>query len=138
MTTSTAGGVLIRPRYSRNYEKMADGFDAAIRECRSASNANSGLESEMRLAEACAIHFRSVANQARFVVAARMSRLASVEPILRSELDLAKRLWKLQQADSRLGFEASNQYAYIPMDLAEKVLCCRDLLDRWLPAMRAK
>jgi len=38
----------------------------------------------------------------------------------------------------RLGFEASNQYAYIPMDLAEKVLCCRDLLDRWLPAMRAK
>jgi hypothetical protein len=32
--------------------------------------------------------------------------------------------------DSRLGFEASNQYAYVPLDLVEKVLNCRELLDR--------
>jgi hypothetical protein len=44
----------------------------------------------------------------------------------------------LQTHDSRFGFEASNHYFYVPMDLAEKILCCRDLLDRWLPAEREK
>ena len=56
------------------------------------------------------------------------------------------RLWDLHdfheivvlRLDSRIGFEASNQYYYVPLDLVEKVLNCRDLLDRWLPAQRAK
>ena len=39
---------------------------------------------------------------------------------------------------SRIGFEASNQYYYVPVDLAEKILNCRDLLDRWLPAEKKR
>jgi len=35
--------------------------------------------------------------------------------------------------DSRIGFEASNQYYYVPVDLMEKVLNCRDLLARTIP-----
>jgi hypothetical protein len=48
--------------------------------------------------------------------------LADAERALNAELELAKRLHRLQSRDSRIGFEASNQYYYVPMDLAEKVL----------------
>ena len=37
----------------------------------------------------------------------------------------------LQRLDSRLGFEASNHYFFVPVDLAEKMLNCQDLLDEW-------
>lgn len=104
---------------------------------------------ELRVAEAAAIHFRSVAQQARFVLARRALAAAKeasaarrqeaiLERLLRAEIKLARRLHTLQSNDARLGFEASNQYFYIPADLAEKVLNCRDLLDRWLPEQRAR
>jgi hypothetical protein len=90
------------------------------------------FDQEMELAEACAINFRSVANQARYVLTRSGGKApdrAVAENALRSEIDLAKRLYMLQIDDSRLGFEASNQYVYIPLDLVEKVLNARYLLD---------
>lgn len=42
------------------------------------------------------------------------------------------------QADSRLGFEASNQYYYVPMALAKKILNCRDLEQRGLPVPKTR
>ena len=53
-------------------------------------------------------------------------------------MELARRLYAVQMRDSRIGFEASNQYYYVPIDLAEKVLNCHDLLKRWVPEQRAK
>jgi hypothetical protein len=47
-----------------------------------------------------------------------------------SELELARQLYRLSKADSRLGFEAANHYYYLPQDLAEKVVNCRWLLER--------
>jgi hypothetical protein len=38
----------------------------------------------------------------------------------------------------RIGFEAANHYFFVPLDLVEKALNCRDLLERWLPEQRAK
>jgi hypothetical protein len=37
----------------------------------------------------------------------------------------------LTQEDSRIGFEASNQYVYVPLDLAEKIINCRWLLEQY-------
>jgi hypothetical protein len=34
--------------------------------------------------------------------------------------------------------EATNHYFFAPLDLVEKVLNCRDLLDRWLPAEQVR
>ncbi|MCZ7635056.1 MAG: hypothetical protein M5U12_02690 [Verrucomicrobia bacterium] len=138
------------------FDKVADGFDQALASIRTriaGLQANVGstrwaaLAAELRVAEAAALHFRSTANQARFVQtrqsltgatspADRESLTQQLESCLRRELDLAVRLHALQSVDSRLGFEASNQYYYVPLDLAEKVLNCQDLLDRWLPAQR--
>ena len=61
-----------------------------------------------------------------------------MDRLLAAEIAAALELLELQKRDSRLGFEASNQYYYVPMDLAEKVLNCRDLAERWLPAQRAR
>ena len=92
--------------------------------------------------EACSLHLRSSANQARFVMArdaanaggsgAAQAR-AAMRSLLEAERDLAIRLAKLQGLDSRLGFEASNHYYYVGTDLAEKVLNCEELLERLAP-----
>jgi hypothetical protein len=136
--------------------KVADGFDRALDRLRAAtgseepregSRERTALADEMRMAEAVSIHLRSVANQARFVRArdrllatdekeATRTLLDELEAVLMSEIALARQLFELQREDSRLGFEASNQYYYVPLDLAEKALNCHDLLNRWIPAER--
>ncbi len=138
--------------FIRQFEKVADGFEQTLAQLETAiapdreslSRAHrEAVDAELSVAGAAAIHFRSVANQARFVMA-RRALLAAKSPsdaaapatelkqLLERELALAKRLHAIQSRDSRLGFEASNHYFYVPGDLAEKVLNCRDLLDRWL------
>ena len=54
---------------------------------------------------------------------------AQQESLLRDEIALAKALYILQTHDSRIGFEATNQYFYTPMELVEKVLNCEWLLS---------
>jgi hypothetical protein len=137
------------------FEKVADGFRSGVqrlreaRSTRGSSAADKALFSELTVASAAEVHFRSVANQARFVRArealtkAKTSNEAQIllntlEGLLKEEIVLARAQHRFQQKDSRIGFEASNQYYYIPVDLMEKILNCRDLLERWLPAERAK
>jgi hypothetical protein len=138
------------------FGKVAEGFEQGIARLRQASRVAAASQAQRRalaeevdVAEVCAVHFRSTANQARFVLARRalagVTQAAEAGPalgelakVLEDEEKLATRLWRIQVRDSRFGFEASNQYYYVPVDLAEKVLNCRDLRDRWLPAERAK
>jgi hypothetical protein len=44
---------------------------------------------------------------------------------LESEIVLARQLLALVREDSRIGFEPSCQYFYLPLDLVEKVVNCR-------------
>lgn len=141
--------------YQAQFDRVADGFETATARLRTTEPGRASVreiqafKEEADLGEAAAIHFRSVANQARFVLARRALATAKTadearEPlntlaqVLTSEIALARSLYALQGRDSRLGFEASNQYAYVPIDLLEKIVCCRDLQDRWLPAQRAR
>jgi hypothetical protein len=138
------------------FEKVASGFEQAhaaltarLQECRRQLTADQQAAAlhELDVGEAAAIHFRSTANQARFVMArSRLkeakarpeieSACAELERMLRAEMALARRLHAIQSRDSRIGFEASNQYYYVPADLAEKVLNCHYLLDHWLPSQQ--
>ncbi|MEO7677102.1 MAG: hypothetical protein ABIV39_10105, partial [Verrucomicrobiota bacterium] len=141
--------------FAGQFEKIASGFDRAIAGLKSAASEMPNLSraqrqnylEELNVAEAAAIHFRSAANQSRFIQARRTLAAASdakqsrpalhlLETTLQNEMALAKKLHALQQRDSRIGFEASNQYYYVPNDLAEKVLNCHDLRSRWLPALQ--
>jgi len=129
-------------------DKVAVGFFKAASDLKSFTP-SAELQREIGLIEAAAIHFRSTANQARFVEARRglseaktvddaKRELSKLSEILEGEIELASRLHAIQSRDSRIGFEATNQYYYVPADLIEKVLNCRDLLDRWIPEQRAK
>jgi len=87
------------------------------------------------------LHFKSSADQARFVMA-RNRRMKAVSPDERAaaekemreitirELATAKALLPLAMADSRIGYECSNHYFYIPQDVREKILCCRAILEK--------
>ena len=100
-------------------------------------------QADLRLARAAAIHFQFVANQTRFVLArdalANPSNTLSPEEAhrlrveikrcLEFEIVLARQLFTLAREDSRIGFEPSCQYFYLPLDLVEKVVNCRWLLE---------
>jgi len=128
-------------------EKVAEGFEQALQELRTAAVGSAkrasreqrrAFERECGVAEAAGIQFRSSANQVRFVLARRAwlsstgadraAQREALRSLLRAELGLAQRLHRLQRADSRLGYEASNHYFFIPADLGEKALNCRYLL----------
>ena len=85
------------------------------------------MEDEWRIAEAARIHFRSTANQIRFIRQRDGEGTLDAE-ILKDEMALTIRLIGLVAQDSRIGFEATNQYGYTRFDLAEKILNCHYLL----------
>lgn len=146
--------------FAGQFTKIADGFDEALKGLRAATkdaeaspkqarNLARNLARDLEFAEASAIHFRSVANQATFVMArealadakdgaSAAPQLDVIETTLRSEQDLAVRLYAIQQRNSCIGYESSNHYFYVPIDLAAKVLNCQDLLERWLPEQRKR
>ncbi len=129
--------------------KVADGFDSSLKTLRSKAGnkklkqeEKAEFEKEARIAEAVAVLYRSVANQSDFIRhrdllskggTDKASAKGRLKEILLSEIKLARRLYELQSVDSRIGFEASNHYFYVPDDLKEKVLNCRYLLENWLP-----
>lgn len=112
------------------FEKISSGWEEALARLRQALGkcgpaARRTLETDISLAEAAGIHFASCANQARFIIARDSNKTTSMTQSLARECELAKRLYRLAKADSRIGFEASNHYYYMPLDLVEKVISCR-------------
>jgi hypothetical protein len=83
-----------------------------------------------------------VANQTRFILARdalaqpantlppeeRERLRVEIKRLLESEIVLARQLFTIAREDSRIGFEPTCQYFYLPMDLVEKVVNCRWLL----------
>ena len=82
---------------------------------------------ELGTYRAARLHFRSVADQARFVLARDRGDTAEMKRIAAREAETAKALLPLVRRDSRIGYECSNHYFYVPRDLIEKVLSCRML-----------
>ncbi len=136
--------------FAAQFEKVAQGFALGIAELQQAvektpADRRREVEADLRYARAAAITFQSVANQARFVLARvalakspntlsadQRGRLkAEIKRYLESEIVLARQLYAIVQEDSRIGFEPSCQYFYLPLDLVEKVVNCRWLLQNF-------
>jgi hypothetical protein len=132
--------------FVQQFEKVSGGFTRGIEILKTAlkdplqprDQHHHEAASELILAEAAYIHFASVAAQCRFLQA-RHGFLDAPNPNtavslkngmlkeIEIEKELAIRLHQLQSRDSRIGYEASNHYYYIPVDLMEKVLNCESL-----------
>jgi hypothetical protein len=136
--------------FAAQFEKVAKDWRPGIQSLAEAvektPKENRGrVDADLRYARAAGIHFQSVANQTRYVMArdalkesgetaspdTRKSLEEEIKKTLRSEIDLAKELHSLVLEDSRIGFEPSCQYFYLPLDLVEKVINCRWLLERF-------
>jgi hypothetical protein len=136
--------------FAAQFEKVAAGFGLAVTELQLATEQappthRTQAETDLRFARAAATHFQSVANQARFVLARdtlaqsanalgseeRRRLRAEIRRSLESEITLARQLFSLVREDSRIGFEPSCHYFYVPLDLVEKVVNCRWLLEQF-------
>ena len=109
------------------FEKLADLWQRGVEVLDKARQVHPAVEDEWRIAEATRIHFKSTANQIRYI-RVRASDTRQAADVLRDEIALSRKLFDLVAQDSRIGFEATNQYGYIRFDLAEKILSCRQLL----------
>jgi hypothetical protein len=147
---NTWRGIYPADVFAGQFEKIAAGWrdglalmKAAIEDAETDTHRRN-LSEDLRIAEAAYCHFKSVANQVRFVqfrdalasdsldAAEGEESLANVRKIIADEIGLTKRLCRLALEDSRIGFEASNHYYYYPLDLVEKVVNCEYLMNEWL------
>jgi hypothetical protein len=130
------------------FEKMAVRWAEGLRDLGNASKKTTSPETlrnvraDLGIAEAACLHFKSVANQVRYTLARNEMRSGSLSPserneavaIIRSaaedEIHCARRLFTLCREDSRIGYEASNHYYYLPLDLVEKVIDCEWVMGR--------
>ncbi|MBP7937871.1 MAG: hypothetical protein KA354_24795 [Phycisphaerae bacterium] len=128
--------------FAAQMARVAAGFYQGLAEHRRAAamappDQARNAQAEVRFAEAAQIHFQTVANQTWFVIArdglqsAAGERGATIErlrQLVQDEITLARRLFTLSSQDSRIGYEASNHYFYLPVDLIEKVINCEYIL----------
>jgi hypothetical protein len=125
--------------FAEQFQKVADRWADGLTELTQALplvpvDQQAEAAEQRRVARAAQIHFASAANQARFIMAreALSTDPSSTESdqrrllleLLDQESSLATQLFDLATSDSRLGYEASNHYFYVPLDLVEKVVCC--------------
>ena len=97
-------------------------------------------EAEYRFAEAAMLHFDSAANMIEFNTlrnrrlestdeAEKVKLFDDMKKVLDAERKTAFRMYRLVKTDSRIGYESSNHYWYIPIDIAEKIVSIRHFLD---------
>ena len=114
-----------RETYAELIGRVADGFAEG---CRLMEGVAAKRELDMFRAEQ--MHFASCRDQALFVIARDSGDFAAMRRLAKCELERAKAYWPLVRADSRIGYESSNHYFFVPKDVLEKVLSCRWILDR--------
>ena len=125
-------------KVAAGFGEGAKRFDEMVKYADAALSYNARREAGMF--RSAYLHFVSVADQCRFVMArerrdqakddaARSAANKEMAAIVRRELATAKALLPLVMADSRIGYECSNHYFYIPQDVREKIVNCRALLD---------
>ena len=145
---SWRGGLYPPEIFAQQFEKIASGFSDGITELEKAVELapeakKPEVQAELRYAKAVWHHFGSVANQVRYILlrneyndsqttSERKKELAErIVELLRREIELTRKHYRLTLQDSSIGFESSNQYFYVPNDLLEKLISCRDLIDKY-------
>ncbi|HQO36275.1 MAG TPA: hypothetical protein PLG59_16545, partial [bacterium] len=135
--------------FAEQFEKVASGWKTGLADLERAVEQaplhpkRKVAEEQLKFARAAQLHFATVANQTRFTLARnallntenplpeteRQKTVESIRRIVQDEIRIAWELYGLACADSRIGFEATNHYYYIPSDLVEKVINCRYILQ---------
>ncbi len=75
-----------------------------------------------RMAKAAYCHFASAYHHVRFVRCRDAGDVEGMKTVIAAERDIVNETIALRAEDSRIGFEASNQYYYSMQDLVEKLI----------------
>lgn len=131
-------------------ERSAAGFAEGIEQLRMAMKVvdrkhRASLENLYRRAEAVRIHLQSAAQQGHFYknrnlyyaesdTAVRKEYIKSMLNACAAERQLIEDAMKVVTSDSSIGYESSNQYFYLPIDLVEAHISIRHA-ERWLEGL---
>ena len=130
------------------FRKVAAGFAAGLKPLKEAikeagasapANANSVPNEEYTFARAAQLHFDAAANMIEFNTlrdkyldskdeAEKANLKAEMKNVLERELQVAKQMYPAAKSDSRIGYESTNHYFYLPIDIAEAVISIRSYL----------
>lgn len=129
----TAGFSACRGKWVELMQAVADGFNEGDALWRKAVAEMSGPARETALRErdifrAATLHFRSAADQARFILARDRGDAAEMRLIAARELATVREMLPIVCRESILGYESSNRYMYVPNDMREKMLVCHRIL----------
>lgn len=115
--------------FAAQLTKVSDAILAAVARVHEIGQVSVGLAQDARYAEAVALAYGSVADQTRFYMLRTAGKLSSraAHQLLDREQARAMRMLALQAEDACIGFEASNQYYFLRMDLLEKVINIADV-----------
>lgn len=133
--------------FAEQMSKVTDGFAEAVALLDEAAafapeTKRADVMAEIRYADTVRINYRSCANQTRFVLARdeylrsetsaerKAERAAQMAALAEEEIQLAKDLYVRMCEDSRIGFESTNQYFYLPNDLLEKIVNARWIAEQ--------
>lgn len=85
---------------------------------------------DLRIVEAAGLYFASIASIIDFyrMRDQQFPDRRQLRENLEQQIRTAERFLRLCETDSRIGFEASLGYMYLPLDIREKVAACRYLL----------
>jgi len=148
-------GVFPLEIFANQMEKVSHGFTESLSTIKKEteniefdkSMYKKNFEQECRVIEVCSLHFESVANQIRFVILRnellnnnisderKQQIIENLTKLIKREKELATKEYYIQITDSRIGFEATNHYFFVPLDLALKSLNCEYLLNDWIPQL---
>jgi hypothetical protein len=133
-TRWTAGYSDNRKGWIEQMRKVWTGFEKADRLWKDAVGKMSGAAAvagrrDAVVFRAATLHFRTCVDQAEFILARDRGDRAAMKKYAERELETAREMLALVRADSRLGYETSNRYIYVPNDFLEKILNCRQVID---------
>ena len=134
-------GLYPAERLAKQFEKVVAGWQEGLNQFKKVlktvnKDNKETANKDWGIAKAAWLHFASSANQARFILlrdslgkashpAADKQKLRKqIKHLLDEEIKMAVQLFEITRRDSRIGFEASNQYYYVSQDLMEKVINC--------------
>ena len=119
------------------FRKLSEGWQEGLEILRQVSEiikleSRDNYDDLLNVAEAIYCHFRSSYLQICFIRRRERRDKDELFSILDEEIALAKHLAGIVMRDSRIGFEASNHYYYVPNDLKEKVINCEYLKQQFV------
>jgi len=127
------------------FRKIADHFAKGLLPLREAvalapPERKHQAESEYRFADAARLHFAACANMIEFNTLRnrlleeknddeKKRLVAAIQRIIAAELLTAREMYRLAKSDARIGYESSNHYFYLPLDIVEAIISAQYAKD---------